>query len=76
MIQIERFVETLFPSQKAEDAEKKLVGQNTVDEEKKKQQDKEAMDDLKMMLLIMGGIIFFITIILVRTRSTGPNFHL
>lgn len=74
---IERFIESLFPSQKAEDAKKKLAGLGTEDEEKKKQQEKESMDDLKMMLLIMGGIIFLITIILFGVAwALGARFDL
>lgn len=64
--QIEKFVETLFPSQTAEEAKLKLSGQSTEDEAKKKQQEKESWEDMKMMMIIMGSIIAVITIILVR----------
>ncbi|KAF4975595.1 hypothetical protein F66182_17548 [Fusarium sp. NRRL 66182] len=61
---IEKFIETLFPSQTAEEAKLKLSGQSTEDEEKKKQQDKESWEDIKMMMIIMGGIITFISVLL------------
>ncbi|OKL63103.1 putative squalene synthase [Talaromyces atroroseus] len=61
---IERFIETLFPSQKAEDAKSKLAGHSTEEEEKKKQRELESWEDLKMMLTIMGAIVFLITIVL------------
>lgn len=70
--QIEKFIETLFPSQTAEEAKLKLSGQATEDEEKKKQQEKESWEDIKMMMIIMGGIITFITVLLVR-RSPMRN---
>lgn len=71
--QIEKFIETLFPSQTAEEAKLKLSGQSTEDEEKKKQQDKESWEDIKMMMIIMGGIITFITVLLVRTYFSMPK---
>ncbi|RAO65179.1 uncharacterized protein BHQ10_001191 [Talaromyces amestolkiae] len=61
---IEKFIETLFPSQTAAEAKLKLSGQSTEDEEKKKQQAKESWEDIKMMMIIMGSIIAFITVLL------------
>jgi farnesyl-diphosphate farnesyltransferase len=68
--QIEKFIETLFPSQTAEDAQRKVSGYVSAEDEQKKKQEKEAREDMFMMFCIMGAIIAVVTVLMVRTIYT------
>jgi farnesyl-diphosphate farnesyltransferase len=68
--QIEKFVETLFPSQKVEDAQRMVAGQVTEKDEETKKREKESWDDLKIMFAIMGAMVLVISLVLVRILAT------
>lgn len=67
MLQIEKFIESLFPSQTAAEAKLKLSGQDTeADAKKKKEREMQAWNDMKAMFIIMGILVTFITGLMVK----------
>jgi hypothetical protein len=68
--QIEKFVETLFPSQKIEDAQRKVAGEVSKEDEEAKRRQQESWDDMKVMFAIMGAMVLGISVILVCGLST------
>jgi farnesyl-diphosphate farnesyltransferase len=61
---IEKFVETLFPSQKIEDAQRKVAGEVSKEDEEAKRRQQESWDDMKVMFAIMGAMVLGISVIL------------
>ncbi|KAL1984307.1 hypothetical protein VTN96DRAFT_9265 [Rasamsonia emersonii] len=74
---IERFVETLFPSQTAEDAHRKIAGKSSEEEEKKKREAAEAREDMFMIMGIMAVIVTVVTgLMLGAAWLMGARFDL
>lgn len=65
LLQIEKFIETIFPSQRLEDAQRRVAGQKSIDEVNKAEEQKESLNETLMLLLPMVGITIFITILMV-----------
>jgi len=74
---IEKFIETLYPSQTAEDAKRKLVGRSSKEVETKTAEEAEARQDLWIMVGIMSVILLFVTVIMMGTAwALGARFDL
>lgn len=58
--QIEKFIETIFPTQNAEDAQRKVTGELTLAQAKKREVDAENKADIYFMMALMGAVIFFV----------------
>ncbi|KAJ5778765.1 hypothetical protein N7520_002011 [Penicillium odoratum] len=57
---IEKFIETIFPTQNAEDAQRRVTGELTAAQAKKREEDAENKADIWFMMLLMGAVIFFV----------------
>ncbi|KAJ5109522.1 hypothetical protein N7456_006197 [Penicillium angulare] len=57
---IEKFIETIFPTQRAEDAQQRVKGELTVEQAKKREEDAENKADICFMMGLMGVIILFV----------------
>ena len=64
-IQIEKFIETIFPSQTAEQAKLRAQGQRTEAEEKKDQQSKDARGETMFIIFIMLIVIGLLATVMV-----------
>ncbi|KAG2421347.1 squalene synthetase [Aspergillus terreus] len=74
---IEKFIETIFPSQNAEDAKRKVVGEQSQEEREKAQQEAEARQDVFFMMALMGVIVLIVSIIMIGTAwFLGARFDL
>ncbi|KAL2864359.1 bifunctional farnesyl-diphosphate farnesyltransferase/squalene synthase [Aspergillus lucknowensis] len=74
---VEKFIETIFPSQKAEDAKRRIEGAQTEEEAAKARQDAETRKDVFVMMALMGVFAFFITAIMVGIAwALGARFDL
>ncbi|KAJ5201366.1 squalene synthase [Penicillium cinerascens] len=57
---IEKFIETIFPTQKAEDAQRRVTGEITAEQAKKREEDAENKSDVYFLMGLMGIIILFV----------------
>ncbi|PLB51623.1 farnesyl-diphosphate farnesyltransferase [Aspergillus steynii IBT 23096] len=74
---IEKFIETIFPSQSAEDAQRKVTGEKTEEEQKKAQQDAETREDVFFMMMLMGVIVLVVSLLMIGTAwYLGARFDL
>ncbi|KAJ5096442.1 hypothetical protein NUU61_005798 [Penicillium alfredii] len=75
--QIEKFIETIFPSQTAEAANRLASGELTEAERRKKSEDAENRQDVYLIMAMMGSIIFVIaSIMFVTAWMMGARFDL
>ena len=63
--QIEKFVESIFPSQSAEQAQRSITGAATPEEERRAREDAEARKDIYFIMGLMGVIVFIIALVMV-----------
>ena len=66
--QIEKFVESIFPSQSAEEAQRRLTGAATPEEEQKAREDAEAKKDMYFIMGLMGVVVLIVVIIMVSLQ--------
>lgn len=59
-LQIEKFIESIFPSQTAEDAQRRVAGEISVAEAKKRAEDAENKADIYFLMIIMFGMVVLI----------------
>lgn len=71
--QIEKFIETIFPSQTAEAAQLRNQGQRPVHDEKKAKEEKEAREDLIFIMFIMMTIVGIIAAFMVCPQISGRS---
>lgn len=64
-LQIEKFIESIFPSQKAEDAQRRVTGEVSKAEAEQKKQEAESRQDIYFMLSLMLAIVLFVAGIMV-----------
>ena len=64
-MQIEKFVESIFPSQSAEQAQRSITGAATPEEERRAREDAEARKDIYFIMGLMGVIVFIIALVMV-----------
>lgn len=77
VLQIEKWIETLFPSQKAEDAQRRVTGEATAEEAQKRKEDAENKSDLYLIMTIMGCIIFVVAgLMMFAAWMLGARFDL
>jgi farnesyl-diphosphate farnesyltransferase len=67
--QIEKFIETIFPTQKAEDAQRRVKGELSRDELEKRKAEAENKSDVYFLLAIMGVIIFLVAGVMVSSSN-------
>lgn len=65
--QIEKFIESIFPTQNAEEAQRRMKGELTAEEAKKQAEDAENRSDMYMIMGLMGGMVFIIAAVMVWT---------
>ena len=63
--QLEKFIESIFPSQSPEAAKGVVKGEPTPEEKKKAEQEKEARQEVFFIMLIMFVMVCFVTAIMV-----------
>jgi farnesyl-diphosphate farnesyltransferase len=66
-VQIEKFIESIFPSQNAEEVKRRVKGELTKEEQERKQEDEESKQDVYFMMALMGAVIFFVAFSMVCT---------
>lgn len=64
-MQIEKFIETIFPSQNAQDAKLLVKGELSEADKKKAQEEAETRQDLYFMMCLMGAIVLVISFMMV-----------
>ena len=64
-MQIEKFVESIFPSQSVEQAQRALTGSATPEEERRAREDAEARKDIYFIMGLMGVVVLIIALIMV-----------
>lgn len=75
--QIEKFIETIFPTQSAEAANHKVAGELTAAELQKKKEDDENKNDVFFIMALMGVIVFIIASLMIFTAwMLGARFDL
>ena len=67
-MQIEKFVESIFPSQSAEEAQRRLTGAANPAEEQKAREDAEAKKDMYFIMGLMGVVVLIVVIIMVSLQ--------
>ncbi|KAN0072705.1 Isoprenoid synthase domain containing protein [Elaphomyces granulatus] len=74
---IEKFIETLFPSQTAEDARRRVAGQTSVAEDAKRKVDAETRGDMLFMFGILFCVVLVVTVMMIGTAwLMGARFDL
>ncbi|KAL2823460.1 isoprenoid synthase domain-containing protein [Aspergillus cavernicola] len=74
---IEKFIETIFPSQNAEDAQRRVAGTVSEAEAEKSRQDAETRKDVMFMMALMGVIAVVVSLLMVFTAwMLGARFDL
>ncbi|KAJ5757264.1 uncharacterized protein N7511_007446 [Penicillium nucicola] len=74
---IEKFIETIFPSQTAEAAQRKVTGELSAADAKKKAEDAENKQDIYFMMLLMGTIVAIVAGLMIFTAwMMGARFDL
>lgn len=75
--QIEKFIESIFPTQTAEEAHRKFKGELTADEAKTKKEDEQNKEDIWFMMALMGVIIFIVAgLMIFAAWMMGARFDL
>jgi len=75
--QIEKFIETIFPTQSAEAANRKVSGELTAAELQKKKEDDENKNDVYFMMALMGVIVVIIASLMIFAAwMMGARFDL
>ena len=69
-MQIEKFVESIFPSQSAEEAQRRLTGTANPAEEQKAREDAEAKKDMYFIMGLMGVVVLIVAIVMVSPLPT------
>lgn len=59
---IEKFVESIFPSQSAEDAQRRLTGTVTEEEARKAKEEAEARQDIFFIMALMGVVVVIVAL--------------
>ncbi|KAF7159663.1 hypothetical protein CNMCM5623_005043 [Aspergillus felis] len=62
---IEKFIETIFPSQSAEEANRRVLGQKSEAEQEKARLEAETRKDVCFMMALMGVIVLFVSIVMI-----------
>ncbi|KAF4216668.1 hypothetical protein CNMCM8980_006473 [Aspergillus fumigatiaffinis] len=62
---IEKFIENIFPSQSAEEANRRVVGQKSEAEQEKARLEAETRKDVLFMMALMGVIVVFVSIVMI-----------
>ncbi|GFG20761.1 probable squalene synthase [Aspergillus udagawae] len=62
---IEKFIETIFPSQSAEEANRRVLGQKSEAEQEKARLEAETRKDVYFMMALMGVIVVFVSIVMI-----------
>ncbi|KAF7114052.1 hypothetical protein CNMCM5793_007032 [Aspergillus hiratsukae] len=62
---IEKFIETIFPSQSAEEANRRVLGQKSEAEQEKAKLEAETRKDVLFMMALMGVIVLFVSIVMI-----------
>ncbi|PWY77028.1 farnesyl-diphosphate farnesyltransferase [Aspergillus heteromorphus CBS 117.55] len=74
---IEKWVETIFPSQNAEAAQRRVTGELSEAEKKKAEQEAETRQDVCFMMGLMVVIVFIVSIVMIFTAwLLGARFDL
>ncbi|KAB8236505.1 bifunctional farnesyl-diphosphate farnesyltransferase/squalene synthase, partial [Aspergillus alliaceus] len=74
---IEKFMDTIFPQQTAEEANRKVVGELSETEKEKARLEAETRQDMYFMLALMGVIVLMVSIIMFVTAwLLGARFDL
>ncbi|KAI9045880.1 bifunctional farnesyl-diphosphate farnesyltransferase/squalene synthase [Aspergillus affinis] len=74
---IEKFIENIFPSQNAEDAQRKVTGAQTEEEKQKAQEEAETRQDVFFMMALMGVIILIVSLLMIGVAwYLGARFDL
>ncbi|KAI9925834.1 hypothetical protein ASPWEDRAFT_42505 [Aspergillus wentii DTO 134E9] len=74
---IEKFVETIFPSQSAELAKRQITGEKTKEEQKRASEDAENRQDMYFMMGLMGVIVIIVSFTMIGTAwFLGARFDL
>ncbi|KAJ5175754.1 squalene synthase [Penicillium canariense] len=74
---IEKFIETIFPSQNAEDAKRRVSGELSKEELEKRKAEAENKSDVFFLLAIMGVIILIVAGVMVAAAwMLGARFDL
>lgn len=63
--QIEKFVESIFPSQSVEQAQRSITGAVTPEEERRAREDAEARKDIYFIMGLMGVVVLIVVVIMV-----------
>ncbi|CAI7578517.1 unnamed protein product [Penicillium palitans] len=75
--QIEKFIETIFPTQSAEAANRKVSGELTAAELQRKKEDDENKNDVYFMMALMGVIVVIIASLMIFAAwMMGARFDL
>ena len=69
-MQIEKFVESIFPCQSAEEAQRRLTGAANPAEEQKAREDAEAKKDMYFIMGLMGVVVLIVAIVMVSPLPT------
>ncbi|PKX90406.1 bifunctional farnesyl-diphosphate farnesyltransferase/squalene synthase [Aspergillus novofumigatus IBT 16806] len=62
---IEKFIENIFPSQSAEEANRRVLGQKSEAEQEKARLEAETRKDVLFMMALMGVIVVFVSIVMI-----------
>ncbi|KAF3385533.1 hypothetical protein F1880_001746 [Penicillium rolfsii] len=74
---IEKFIETIFPTQKAEDAQRRVKGELSREELEKRKAEADSKSDVFFLMAIMGVIIFLVAgVMMVAAWFMGARFDL
>ncbi|CEJ54984.1 Putative Squalene synthetase [Penicillium brasilianum] len=74
---IEKFIETIFPTQKAEDAQRRVKGELSREELEKRKAEADSKSDVFFLMAIMGVIIFLVAgVMMVAAWFLGARFDL
>jgi farnesyl-diphosphate farnesyltransferase len=74
---IEKFIETIFPTQKAEDAQRRVKGELSRAELEKRKAEADSKSDVFFLMAIMGVIIFLVAgVMMVAAWFLGARFDL
>ncbi|KAL3469424.1 isoprenoid synthase domain-containing protein [Aspergillus californicus] len=75
--QIEKFIESIFPTQNADEAQRRVAGTKTEAEAEKARQDSETRKDMLFMMALMGIIAVFVSLVMIGTAwALGARFDL
>ena len=64
-MQIEKFIENIFPRQNAKEAQRRVTGTVTEEEAKKAAEDAEARKDVFFIMGLMGVVVLVIAVLMV-----------